>query len=253
VQLTNPLTNQTFTGYAWANDDVTSENFTIRNTEGFQYISTDGSLIGTADPRRKYRGLMLVLSSAFRNRFGYQVSYVLSKAEGNVNNSGFGAWLNGTTWNSPNTALINAYGELTNSRRHEVKAYASYDVPRVDVMVALSYTGLSGTPYTPFGQFSSSQLNLPLSSRRQIFLTPRGSEKNDFYNNFDLRGEKAFTVQGHRLGIYADVANLFNAGTVTGRQTRAPSTTISGTEVLYQAPTAVQTARQVTFGGRWSF
>ena len=82
---------------------------------------------------------MLLLSSSFRNRFGYQLSYVLSKAEGNVNNSGFGAWLSGTTWNSPNTALINTYGELTNSRRHEIKAYVSYEVPRIDVMRGRRY------------------------------------------------------------------------------------------------------------------
>ena len=253
VEVNNPLTNQPFTGYRWANADETSDNFTIRNTKGFQYISTDGSVIGTADPQRNYKGLMLLLSSSFRNRFGYQLSYVLSKAEGNVDNSGFGAWLSGTAWNSPNTALINTFGELTNSRRHEIKAYVSYQVPRIDVMLGGYYTGLSGRPYAPFGQFSSSQLSLPLSSRRQIFLLPRGSERNEFFHNVDLRAEKAFTIQGHRFGIYSDINNLFNTGTVTSVQTRAPNTTISGNTVLYQAPTAVQTARQITFGGRWSF
>ena len=43
----------------WANSATTSENFFIRNTEGFQYVATDGSLIATADPRRNYKGLML--------------------------------------------------------------------------------------------------------------------------------------------------------------------------------------------------
>ena len=51
---------------------------------------------------------MLLLNSSLRNRFGYQVSYVLSKAEGNVDNTGFGNWLQGVRrWNSPNTAIIN--------------------------------------------------------------------------------------------------------------------------------------------------
>ena len=257
VQLSNALTNQPFTGYYWANDAETSENFTIRNTKGYQYIATDGSVIATADPRRTYKGLMLVLANSFRSRLGYQLSYVLSKAEGNVNNSGFGAWLGGATfanaWNSPNTAITNAYGELTNSRRHEVKLYGSYQIPVVEVMLAGTYVGLSGTPYTPYGQFSTSDLNLPSSTRRQIFLAPRGSERNDFYHNVDLRAEKAFRIQGNRFGIYADVVNLFNRGTITARQTRHPSTTIAGDTVLYQAPTTIQGARQVTFGGRWSF
>jgi Carboxypeptidase regulatory-like domain len=253
VTLTNQLTGQPFTGYNWANSATTNDNFLITNPEGFQYIATDGTLIATADPKRTYRGLLLVLNSSLRNRLGYQVSYVLAKAEGTVDNSGSAAWLGGTQWNSPNTAVINADGELTNSRRHEFKAYVSYDLPRVDVMLSGIYTGRSGRPYTPFGQFSSRELPNLTTGRRQILLAPRGSERNDFFNNFDLRAEKAFRYAGHRFGVYTDIQNLFNTATVTSRQTRVPSTTISGKIVLYQAPTAVQTARQVSFGGRWSF
>jgi hypothetical protein len=253
VTLTNQLTNQPFTGYRWANSATTSENFFIRNTEGFDYVATNGSLIATADPKRSYKGLMLVLNNSFRSHLGFQLSYVLSKAEGTVDNSGGGAWLGNTTWNSPNTAVINTFGELTNSRRHEIKGYVSYQIPRVDVMLAGSYYGYSGRPYTPYGQFNSSQLNLPGTARRQIFLEPRGSRRNDFFNQVDFRAEKAFELAGNRFGIYVDTLNLFNTATVTTRQTRTPSATISGETVLFEAPTAVQLARQVTFGGRWSF
>jgi hypothetical protein len=96
-------------------------------------------------------------------------------------------------------------------------------------------------------------LNLPGSTRRQIFLAPRGSERNDFSNQFDLRAEKAFRIQGHRFGVYLDMVNLFNTATVTTRQDRYPSTTIAGETVAYGAPTALQGARQVTIGGRWMF
>src|SRR5262249_47620170 len=126
VTLTNQLTGQPFTGYRWANSATTSENFFIQNTKGFPYVATNGSLIANADPSRNYKGMMLVLNNSFRTNFGYQVSYVLSKAEGTVDNTGSAAWLAGTTWNSPNTALINTFGELTNSRRHEIKGYVSY-------------------------------------------------------------------------------------------------------------------------------
>jgi hypothetical protein len=253
VTLTNGLTNQTFTGYNWANRSSTNENFFIRNTEGYQYIATNGSVIDTADPRRSYKALMLLLNSSFKRRFGFQVSYVLSKAEGNVDNTGFGNWLGGTQWNSPNTATINAFGELTNSRRHEIKADVAYQIPKVDVLLGGVYTGLSGRPYTPFGQYTNGQLNLPTNGRKQIFLEPRGTEKNDFSHNVDLRAEKAFKVEGHRFGIFADIANLFNSAAITSRQARYPSTTISGATVAYKAPTGVQGARQVTFGGRWMF
>ena len=50
-----------------------------------------------------------------------------------------------------------------------------------------------------------------------------------------------------------DVGNLFNAGTVTAVQTRVPNRSLNGYTVLYQSPTALVPARQITFGGRWSF
>jgi len=253
VTLTNDLTGQDFTGYFWENRDASNDSFFIRNTKGFQYRGSDGSVIATADPKRNYKGLMLVLSNNRSNRFGYQLSYVLSKAEGSVDNNGFGNWLSGVTWESPNTAIINNFGELTNSRRHEIKAFVTYQVPRVDVMLGGNYTGLSGRPFTPFGQYGAGDLNLPSQSRRQIFLAPRGSERNDFYNQFDLRAEKAFTVDTHRFGIYADIVNLFNSGAVLTRQARFPSAVIDDETVLYKAPTSVLGARQVTFGARWMF
>jgi len=253
LQITNALTGQPLTVYSWANSATANDSFFIRNTEGFDYLATNGSVIGSADPSRKYRALMLMLDSSLRNRFGYQASYVLSKAEGTVDNSGFGNWLNGVTWNSPNTALVNTYGELTNSRRHEAKVFVSYQVPRLEVNIGAGYFGYSGRPYTPYTQLSSGQVNLPKTSRRQVFLEPRGTEKNDFFNQFDLRAEKVFRINGQRFGVFADVFNLFNTATITTRQSRYPSTTISGATVLYGAPTGVQGARQVTFGGRWSF
>jgi hypothetical protein len=253
VQLTNQLTNQQFTGYYWDNRATSNESFVIRNQEGFQYLAPNGNVVGTADPKKTYKGLMLVLNSSMKRRLGFQVSYVLSKTEGNVDNTGFGNWLGGTAWNSPNTALINTFGELTNSRRHEVKIYGSYQVPKVDVLLGAAFSGLSGRPFTPYGQFSNGQLNIPGSDRRRIFLEARGTEKNDFYRNFDLRAEKAFRTSGHRFGVFVDVANVFNTASITSRQARVPSTTISGATVLYKAPTGVQGARQATFGGRWLF
>jgi hypothetical protein len=192
---------------------------------------------------------MLVLTNNLRHRFGYQFSYVLSKAEGNVDNSGSGAYFSGSPFTSPNTALINAFGELTNSRRHEVKAYFTYRVPKVDVMIGGNYTGLSGRPFTPNALYSNTQLPTNGSARRTIFLEPRGTEKNDFIHQVDLRLEKVFQVTGHRFGVFADTINLFNANAVTTRQARYPS---SG-GINFKAPTGIQGARQITFGGRWSF
>jgi hypothetical protein len=196
---------------------------------------------------------MFVLSRSLRSRLGFQASYVLAKAEGNVNNSGWGAWLGGSTWMTPNTGIINTSGELSNSRRHEVKLHTSYRVPVVDVMLGVSYTGMSGYPYAAYAQLTQSQLNVVGSSRRQIFLAPRGSEHNDFYHVVDLRAEKVFNLNGQRFGLYVDANNLTNRPGVTGRVTRYPSTEIGGETVEYAGPTTLQNPRQITFGARWSF
>lgn len=253
ITLTNALTGQPYTAYKWANVAASNTSYLIRNVAGYQYRATDGSVIGTVDPKRTYKALMLVLNNGFKGNFGYQFSYVLSKAEGNSDNTGSG-WLYGNGWISPNTALINNFGELTNSHRHEIKMYFTYRVPRVDVMLGGNYTGVSGGPFTPYTQLTSGALGgLSPSSARQVFLEPRGSEHLPFQHQVDLRVEKAFQQAGHRLGIFADMTNLFNNATITAVQTRYPSTTISGNTVLYRAPTRIQAARQVTFGAHWTF
>ena len=66
MTLTNALTNTTFTGYNWANRSTTDQNYFIRNTEGYQYIDTNGSVIGTADPRRNYKALMILFDSSLQ-------------------------------------------------------------------------------------------------------------------------------------------------------------------------------------------
>lgn len=249
VTLNNALTGQPFTGYAWANPDVSDQSFFIQNTKGFEYLDESGGVIATADPEKKYKALMLLLSNQLRNRFGYQLSYVLAKAEGNVDNTGFGAHLGGTGWFSPNTAIINSYGELTNSRRHEFKAYFTYQVPVVDILIGGNYTGLSGRPYNVFEQYGAGALGLPGGTRRQILLETRGSRRLPSSHQVDIRAEKAFRFQGHRFGVYADMVNLFNSNAITAYQTR-----FSGSGGIdFEAPTGVQGARQITFGGRWAF
>ena len=257
VTLTNDLTGQTFTGYQWANRSSTINNFTIQNPIGYQYLSDTGAVIATLDPTRKYRALMLSLSRPLKNRWSFQGSYVLAKAEGNVDNSGYSTWLGGTQFDSPNTGIINAYGELTNSRRHEIKMYGSYQIPKAEVVLSLVYTGTSGRPFTAYERYCNSGdncpsngLNLPSpSSRRNIFIEPRGSRVNDFYNELDLRVEKVFQYAGNRFGVYADVMNVFNTATILSREAQYPS---SG-GIAFLAPLTVQGARQVSFGARWSF
>lgn len=250
--LTNPLTNQPYTLYRWANRSATEDNIVVTNFDGFRYVDPAGNLLGTADPYRKYKAAMFVLTKSYSNRWQAQISYVWSKAEGNVGNAGRGGF--GTAvWRNPSFALVNFDGRMENDRPHEVKIFAGYQIPKIEVSLNTYYRGISGATYTPVANVSGRSSSLNWFGSANIFVAPRGSERLETQHIVDLRAEKVFNVDVHRFGVFVDVGNLFNNDTVTAVQTRVPSREISGFDVLYQSPTSLISARQITIGGRWSF
>jgi hypothetical protein len=189
---------------------------------------------------------MLVVSKRLSRRWQTQASYALSRVRGTVDNDAsriFDFFLSGDATN----ALVNAQGSLTYDIRHELKLLASYQVPRVDAVVSGYLRSISGTTYAPV-QYSSFQF---------IRLESRGSRRNPTSTLLDLRIEKVFHPGrgSHRLGLYADVFNVFNASPVLETQAQVPSVEIPGvpTPVLFGAPLAIAPARQIVLGARWSF
>jgi hypothetical protein len=246
---TNPLTSQPFTLYRWANRNV-GEQYLIENYSGFQYLAPDGSVIGAANPYRRYNGLILVLQKAMTHRWAGQVSYVWSRTKGTVDNTGTENQ-DGTQFQTPNRALVFSDGLATNDRTHEFKTYVSYEVPVVDVSLNAYYRFLSGARFNPVQRISGSVINY--SSSVDVNLEPLGTRRNDGASLVDIRAEKVVSLGLHRFGVYLDVANLLNAGTILTRQTRYPSRSISGSTVAFGDPTAITPARQATVGLRWSF
>jgi hypothetical protein len=130
---------------------------------------------------------------------------------------------------------------------------------------------LSGRTYTPFQQFGSSSINFSVtgyyfgsSAGRRPLLEPRGSRRLPTENVLDLRLEKVFKVGGRndRLAVYADFLNLANSGTVIGRLSRVPTTSLSlpppaepgsSADVPFEAPSLIRDPRQIILGARWSF
>lgn len=249
---TNPLTNQPYTLYRWANRSTANWQTVVTNYDGFRFLDPSGNVLGVADPSRTYKGVMLVLSRSFANRWQAQASYVWSKATGDVGNTGR-AGFGGTGFRNPNTALINTNGYMENDRTHEVKIFMGYQIPKIEVGANVYYRGMSGRTYTPLNNVSGSSSVLNWTGSLNIFAGPRGSQRYEADHNVDLRLEKLFSFDVHKFGVFMDVANLFNADTITGVQTRVPTRSINGYPVAYKSPIAIAAPRQITFGARWSF
>jgi hypothetical protein len=259
VIVTNSLTNAPMTLYRWVNRTTSNQNYVIRNVKGFQYLDPGGGVIGTVDPFRKYKALFVVLNKRYTDRWQAQVSYVLSKATGNVDNTS-GAQVATRQFETPNLALVNSDGNLTNDRRHEFKVLGSYRIPVVEVSLNPYLFVASGRNYSIFQQFSSSTLNTTglSSAYRRPLLEPRGSRRLPNEVQLDLQLERVFMLGGNnKIGIYAQMLNLTNRGGIISVLTRAPSTSVTtqtgSVSLPYETPGALQTPRQINIGGRWSF
>jgi hypothetical protein len=244
----SPWTGPPITYYKWANK-TSSPQYLIQNVDTVTYKMADGSTI-TTDQSRKYKGLMLVLSRSRKDRWQAQVSYVLSKTEGNISNSG-SAGISSSQFDTPNGILINAFGDSGYDRRHEIKLMAGYQIPVVEVELDAYYVAVSGYNYAPAATLSKSTINYTGST--SVFLEPRGSRVLPFDKEFTLRAEKVFKVGIHRFGIYADIANVFNSGTATGVVTNVAGSSVLGKLVPFEGVTELIPARQATLGVRWSF
>jgi hypothetical protein len=255
--VTNDLTNQPLTVYEWANKSDSEATPILTNPDGFVYRDPDGNPIGVARAERKYKGLMVVLDKRFSNRWQGRISYVLSKAEGTLNNNTANTYGQSTAFETPTRALVNAYGNPLNDRRHEVKIYATWQIPKIEVGLNAYFSYLSGRTWSPFQRFSSRVINYPLSSGRQPLLEPFGDRRLDAENNLDLRLEKIFKVGAgsDRIAIYGDIQNVFNSENIISVNARYPEVSIAGYDqpVAFGSPTALNQPRRLLLGARWSF
>jgi hypothetical protein len=263
ASITNELTGQPEEFYRWENSETSVFNGLITNIDDWEYLDPDGNVIARANPKREYKGLMLVLSKRFSNRWQGQVSYVLAKTEGTADNASFGVSTGvSNVWKTPNTAVVNAFGPTGADRTHEVKLFATYQVPKVELSLNAYYRYLTGVPYNARYRFNSSDradLNMPLfpGAQREVLLEPRGSRRVEDQSLLDLRLEKIFKIggRGDKISVYADIVNVFNSGTINFVQTRVEGISAGSppVDLPYETPTSLVAPRQVTLGARWSF
>jgi len=258
VAYTSTFNNMQMTLYKWANKTGTGsvpQQFLIQNTDNVDYTLANGQKLAAVG-YRTYKGAMFQFQRALRNRWQAQISYVLSSTKGTITNSST-AGISSGQFETPNTIAVNSDGPTPYDRRHEVKAFVGYQIPRIEVSVNAYWRYLSGWPYTPYGRVSSSVT--AWSGTLNVNLQPKGAYyKTDNETNLDLRLEKVFDVGFHRLGVYMDIQNMLNQGYLISPQTRYPNISLTDRAgksftVKFGDPITLNAARQITFGGRWSF
>jgi len=251
--------------FQWTNIDESENNYLLTNPDGFQYLAPDGSVAATARAERTYKSLMLVLDKRYSNRWSARVSYVYSQSEGTINNtstSTFSDWR--VFWQTPTISTVNTFGPASLTIPHELKVFGSYQIPKIEVSLNGYYRYLSGTAYAAYQRFSSSEINYPSSRGRQPYIEPRGDRRLDSLSILDLRIEKSFRLgEGNgTLGVYADIQNMFNAGTADDVNDRYPEASVALLDdegavetapIEFRAPTRIIRPRRWLFGARWSF
>ena len=207
--------------------DPTEHEFLITNPEGAE---------------RKYRGVEFTATKRMSNRWQLQGSWVISKIEGNYNNtSSFG---NSTEFNDPNLDYrFQPFrtGRLTNDNTHIAKVLATYRAPW-DIMVSSAFFYTSGQTFTRTYRPSSADV----TGRPDLFIEPRGSQRFDDRPQLDLKLEKQFRFgTDRRLGLTFEGFNLTNDNAITSRTVR------SGSE--YFVPRALVNPRRFRLGAVYRF
>ena len=180
---------------------------------------------------------------------------MLSKTTGTVSNSTY-AGISSGQFETPNTILINNDGPTSYDRRNMFRVFAGYQIPKIEVAVNGYWQYGSGYPYNAYVRVATSRT--AWSGTLNVNVDNRDQHATPAYSQLDLRFEKVFNVGFHRFGLYADVANIFNQGTVLSNQTRYPSISLSDTTgksfpVYFGGPLTQMAGRQITLGARWSF
>ena len=86
---------------------------------------------------------MLVFQPPLQDRWQAQVSYVYSKTKGTIDNGSYSG-VSSTQFENANYGVINTDGASSYDRPHEIKVFAGYQIPKIDVSVDGYYRWMSG-------------------------------------------------------------------------------------------------------------
>jgi outer membrane receptor protein involved in Fe transport len=209
---TDEETGRQYTLYRQTNDP--SENLYILTN-----VHKDKYPIISFEPQRKYSGLEFMINKKFSNKWTLLATYIYSKSTGNIDNLWNGRGSNSTGSSSmfkdPNNQ-INAEGRLSIDPEHMIKIQGSVILP-MDITVGFYLLHQSGNTYNRRIRIPSDLLTPGQSANVSRLLADEAGSRYRYpsLTRLDLRIQKDFKFGNFRVGLLADIFNVFNAGTIT--------------------------------------
>ncbi len=253
------LNGKQLTVYRWANRAASENDGLLTNLDGFQYLDPSGARARHRPDRAQVQGPDVRPRQALHQPLAGARLLRLLEVRG----------LPATT-TAPTPTGRSAFFETPDARaRQHLRPHQQRPAARAEGVRHLADPEGRGRPQrllplperpalhaVPAVRHERHQL--PASAGRQPFLEPRGNRRLDSESYLDLRVEKIFNVSGFgttAVAVYADVQNVFNAGTVVDVNARYPNISVAGYDdpIAFEGPTNVVQPRRFLLGARWSF
>lgn len=228
-------------------DDVRTFSGGVRT---LNYVNYDAA-------SRRYRGLEFVLDRRFADNWQANLSYTLSRTEGNSFvdfTSALGDYLANTAANGQTGAQVtegNKYGVAGYDRTHDIKGYGAYTLPLGIARVTLGNVLelRSGVPYQ-----RQTTVNVAGTNYTE-FVTPRGSDRFPWQFEWDMSLQADFTVfKDIALGIKGECFNVTDTQTQGGNYTTTGGSFTNGANYgkatsrsQYAGPRAFRLTALLTF------
>jgi hypothetical protein len=235
-------------------DDIIEDFATLdRETEdpaNFRYGNIPG--------HRKYRAATLEVRKALRENWSLDVSYTLSRLEGNWDLDYATQLFYTSSYIEDGPGLYvedrNRNGILTGDRTHVAKVFATYVFP-TNTTIGAYVRYQSGRPYEARGFDIAYNTDY-------LYLEKAGSRRMEDWTNVDLSVGQSFRLGPGELNIGASIYNLFNEQAVLALQqdvclvgpcTAIPPVGDPNRNPNFERPTLLAQPRRVAVSATYSF
>jgi hypothetical protein len=223
----------------------------IEDFPGVNRTTASGFRYGNIPGHRKYTAATVELRKAFSDRWTLDLSYTLSKLEGNwdLDGTGVAVFYSSSYINDgPGLYVEDEFrnGTLAGDRTHVAKLFAAYELP-TNTNIGAYLRFQSGRPWEA-RQFD------PVNGVALMYAEPAGSRRLESWTNLDLQVTQRILINpveimaGIRLGnVFDDQAVLAVDQVLYSNTSNTVANPNFGKPTLYAAPRRVTLVAGVTF------